>query len=453
MALHGSLRPLAVLVLPLVLAVVAGLLLAPPAGAAGEQPTTLTLSAPSRAVIDDTRTVTATLTGDDSATPVGGVPVRIERRMSGVWQPLATITTDDTGTALAEFDVLAASGKNAFRALFDGSEELAASQSAVVTVEPRRRATTLVVDGPRTVVDGTTVRLKFLWKAANGLPVTEDAVVHRKVAGGAWKRYDAVSFGKRGQARLRVRPRKDSRWKIVGERGRWWEGAVSAVHRLDNVPPGNPVAYPKNAPRPRVKLPRQSRATGAGANAKVSPIPNGMWRSMTGRSWHRGCPVGRSQLRVVRVNYWGYDGYRYRGEIIVRDSITGKTAELFRDLYRAKMPIRSMYRVDRFGWSDTLHGGDNYASMASGNTSAFNCRGVVGNPGVPSPHSYGRAIDINTWENPYHSRTGIVPNTWWASRSHPRIAWRSGTHKMVKIMRANGFRWTYGTSDAHHFDG
>ena len=51
--------------------------------------------------------------------------------------------------------------------------------------------------------------------------------------------------------------------------------------------------------------------------------------------------------------------------------------------------------------------------MASGNTSGFNCRGVVGNPGVASPHSYGRAIDLNTWENPYHSQQGIVPNTWW----------------------------------------
>jgi hypothetical protein len=174
---------------------------------------------------------------------------------------------------------------------------------------------------------------------------------------------------------------------------------------------------------------------------------------MTGRSWHSGCPVGRSELRLVRINYWGYDGYRYRGEIVVRDDITGKTVGALSALYRAQLPIRSLYRVDRYGWSDYLHGGDNYRSMASGNTSGFNCRGVVGNPGVASPHSYGRAIDLNTWENPYHSQQGIVPNTWWASRSHPRIAWRSGEHQVVKIMRAHGFRWTYGTQDSQHFDG
>ena len=37
--------------------------------------------------------------------------------------------------------------------------------------------------------------------------------------------------------------------------------------------------------------------------------------------------------------------------------------------------------------------------------------------------------------------------------SHPRIAWRSSGHRMVEIMRNHGFRWTYGRSDAHHFDG
>ena len=66
-----------------------------------------------------------------------------------------------------------------------------------------------------------------------------------------------------------------------------------------------------------------------------------------------------------------------------------------------------MYRVDRFGYSSRLRGGDDYASMAAGNTSVFNCRDVVNRPGVRSPHSYGRALDVNTWENPYRSARGI----------------------------------------------
>ena len=91
--------------------------------------------------------------------------------------------------------------------------------------------------------------------------------------------------------------------------------------------------------------------------------------------------------------------------------------------------------------------------MRADNTSGFNCRSVVNKPSVMSPHARGRAVDINTWENPYRSATGLVPNTWWASRSHPRIAWRSSSHAVVKIWRAHGFKWTYGTVDSQHVDG
>ena len=82
------------------------------------------------------------------------------------------------------------------------------------------------------------------------------------------------------------------------------------------IGPGEPVRLPPGAPRPRVSLPPQPRATGAGAHPVVRPIPDAAWRQMTGRSWHDGCPVGRSGLRLLRVNYWGYDGYRYRGEVV-----------------------------------------------------------------------------------------------------------------------------------------
>jgi hypothetical protein len=111
-----------------------------------------------------------------------------------------------------------------------------------------------------------------------------------------------------------------------------------------------------------------------------------------------------------------------------------------------------MYLVDRFGWSSRLQGADDYRSMAADNTSAFNCRSVVNNPGVRSPHSYGRALDLNTWENPYRSRTGPVPNSWWLGHSHRRVAWRSSSHPVVAALRRAGFTWTYGNGDAQHFD-
>ena len=139
---------------------------------------------------------------------------------------------------------------------------------------------------------------------------------------------------------------------------------------------------------------------------------------MTGRTWHRGCPVGRSGLRYLQINYWDYRGYRRRGELVANASAVGKMAGALAEMYRKKLPIRAMYRVDRFGWSSRVRGGDDYRSMAAGNTSAFNCRDVVGRPGVRSPHSYGRSLDLNTWENPYRSRRAPSPTPGgWGTRT------------------------------------
>ena len=46
-----------------------------------------------------------------------------------------------------------------------------------------------------------------------------------------------------------------------------------------------------------------------------------------------------------------------------------------------------------------------------------------------------------------------MPNTWWASHSHPLIAWRSSSHPVVRIWRKHGFRWTYANVDSQHMDG
>lgn len=426
----------------------------PPAAPA---PGTVSLSGPTRAVVGSTQQLTVTLVStqeDGTGAPVAEAEVLVERQRAGTWEELARPVTGAEGTAIVEVEVLARAEDDRFRATWAGDDRVGPAQSEVHAIEPRRVATSLRLDGPGRVVDETSVRLRMRWRSSDGRSVPGVGVVKVRYGSASWRTHRTVRFDRDGRARVKVSPRRDSRWKVVGRPGTWWAGDASAVHRLDNVPPGTPVALPAGAPRPRVKLPRQARARGAGANATVGRITDGMWRSMVGRSWHQGCPVGRAQLRVVRVNYWGYDGYRYRGELVVRDAIAGKTARVFSAIYRAELPVRAMYRVDRFGWSHRLRGADDYRSMAAGNTSAFNCRGVVGNPGRRSPHSYGRAIDANPWENPYASPfDGWVPNAWWVSRTHPRVAWRSSSHRMVQIMRAHGFRWSYGRSDNHHFDG
>src|SRR5690606_3099858 len=135
-----------------------------------------------------------------------------------------------------------------------------------------------------------------------------------------------------------------------------------------------------------------------------------------------------SKLRMVSVSYWAFDGYVRRGEVVVHKSVAKRTSKVFADLFKIRTPIRSMYRVDRFGWSKKLKGANDFRSMKADNTSGFNCRQTVGRTGSRSPHSTGKSIDINPWENPYRVGRSHWPNKSWASRSKPeRITWRGSS--------------------------
>lgn len=255
-----------------------------------------------------------------------------------------------------------------------------------------------------------------------------------------------------GRASTVITPRWTHRWRAVARAQSWVHGAGSAVALSRNVPPGKAVKLPRSAPRPRITLGAQRRAVGRGANVRVRKIPTSVWRSMKGVSWSRGCPVGRADLRLVETNYWAFDGYRRRGRVVVAASVVSNFRGAFNDLHSARVPIRSLRLPDRFGRSKRLGGASDVRSMAADNSSVFNCRAVVGSPSRRSPHSWGRSFDLNPWENPFRSGWGVVPNTWWPSRSHADVAWRSTRHRVVKLLARNGFRWTYGHGDLHHFD-
>lgn len=402
----------------------------------------------------ETTTLTWTLT-DDGAPPAGQTLV-LERWNGSSWAAAGTGVTDAAGRASVRVTLSRTPAENRFRATRPAGEGLPAV-SAEHQVRLLRWASTLSLTAPKTVVDEKKMTVRLSWRTAADEPVSGWVRLQAKERRGKayrkkWRTVARVRTDARGRAEVVRTPRWDTRWRAVADAQPWVEGDTSGVRRTDNRPPGTPVGLPRAAPRPRVSLPPQRRAVGKGANVTVRRIPTKVWRSMVGRSWHRGCPVGRAGLRLVEVNYWGFDGYRRRGEMVVAASVTSNFAGAFTEMHEKRVPVRSMYRVDRFGWSKRLGGADDHRSMAADNTSVFNCRGVVGNPGVRSPHSYGRSLDLNPWENPYFSRTGVVPNRWWAGRSHPRVAWRNRGHAVVQLLARHGFRWTYGTSDAHHFD-
>ena len=433
-----------------VTAIVLALGLASPADARAPAPTTLTMAGTAAYAGQDSH-LRIRLEHADGSPVVGGV-VEVERRRSGTWGHFATVPMEEP-TVVVDAPLARRSADNVFRASYAGDGvNSAPSRTGPVAVRLLRRNSVVTVGGPTKVVDERSVRVNVRWRTGNDLPVNGVVRLERRNGGGDWRLVRKLRTGADGRAHITARPRVDTRWRALAPRLDWVDGDTSGVHRINNLPPGVPVQLPSAAPRPRINLPDQPHAVGAGPNVRISRIPARVWNQMTGRTWHRGCPVGRSGLRYLRINYWDYRGYRRRGELVAHASVIGKMAGALAEMYRKDLPIRAMYRVDRFGWSSRVRGGDDYKSMAAGNTSAFNCRDVVGNPGVRSPHSYGRSLDLNTWENPYRSRQGTVPNTWWMSHSHPRVAWRSRSHAVVQVMARHGLRWTYGNGDTQHFD-
>lgn len=130
-----------------------------------------------------------------------------------------------------------------------------------------------------------------------------------------------------------------------------------------------------------------------------SKISNAVFKRMYKKSYKKNCTVAKSELRYVRVLYYGFDKKTHIGELVVNRRIAEDICTIFYKLYRKKYPIEKMVLVDEYHAVDE-------DSMADNNTSAFNYRPISGTTRL-SKHSYGMAIDINPLYNPYiHTMNG-----------------------------------------------
>jgi len=164
-------------------------------------------------------------------------------------------------------------------------------------------------------------------------------------------------------------------------------------------------------------------------------------RMVTGGSWHKGCPVGPADLRYIRLKHRNFYGSEKMGEIIVHKDVAEEVVEIFRKLYEIGYPIRQMRLVSDFRGSD-------WQSIEADNTSAFNCRKATGSKKW-SKHSYGKAIDLNSIENPYISRSGKIVHI--KSLQYRKRVHKSNTSadkavllkndKAVKIFKKRGWKW------------
>jgi D-alanyl-D-alanine carboxypeptidase len=170
--------------------------------------------------------------------------------------------------------------------------------------------------------------------------------------------------------------------------------------------------------------------------AKVKPLSKAMKRTMTGVSWKPGCPVPLADLRAIRMRFWGFDARAHKGVLIVNADVAGAVVRVFRKMYVARFPIRRMEPVDVYGGSDD-------ASMAADNTSSFNCRPITGTTDRWSIHSYGRAIDINTIENPYVKGTTVLPPAGadYLDRADVRPGMIVAGDVVTTAFAAEGFGW------------
>ena len=187
----------------------------------------------------------------------------------------------------------------------------------------------------------------------------------------------------------------------------------------------------------------------AGPVFEAVPIPPEIEARMRGVSYPAGAQIKLDDLRYLRVSYMDFDGCPQVGELVCNKAVAGDLTEIFRALYEASYPIRSIRLIDDFG-------GDDEASMAADNTSCFNYRTKTGMRAL-SKHALGLAVDVNPLENPYVRQSRVRP----AGASSFADRTRDFPHKIdkndlcYKLFRAHGFVWG-GTwrsvQDYQHFE-
>ncbi len=143
-----------------------------------------------------------------------------------------------------------------------------------------------------------------------------------------------------------------------------------------------------------------------------------------------------SDLRLVTVKHWGFDGQLKSGELVIHRNEAEKVLGVLRRLFELQFPIEKMELIDRYQGDDDL-------SLAANNTSAFNCRPVTGRPGTWSQHSYGWAIDINPVQNPFISSGKVSPPSaeGYRDRSEERPGMIRANDEVVRAFLAIGWEW------------
>lgn len=138
------------------------------------------------------------------------------------------------------------------------------------------------------------------------------------------------------------------------------------------------------------------------AHESIVPIGSDLCQDMRLRHVLRpNGPITCDRLKLVTFDYIGFDGKMHEGgELVVMDATAPAVLNIFRSLRQIGFPIHKAKLMNEYDGNDD-------ASMADNNTSAFNDRQVVGGTSI-SLHAYGLAIDLNPVQNPFLRRSKDV---------------------------------------------
>lgn len=206
--------------------------------------------------------------------------------------------------------------------------------------------------------------------------------------------------------------------------------------------PVGPAGYPAARPTPPELLDRRIVSTDhlpppadGRFRSAVTPVPPAVLRRST---WVAGCPVSVAELRYVTVGFRGFDGRAHTGELIVHRDVADAVVTVFSRLFAAGFPIERM-RVTSPAEAAAPPTGD-------GNTTdGFVCRPIRGSTAW-SAHAYGKAVDVDPFQNPYRSGSRVIPElaTAYLDRGRERSGMITASGPVVAAFRAVG--WTWGGS-------
>jgi hypothetical protein len=193
----------------------------------------------------------------------------------------------------------------------------------------------------------------------------------------------------------------------------------------------------------------------ASFHSSVKPLTNAQKTMLKkGGAWHKGCPVGFSDLRVLTVTYRGFDKHNHTGQLITNRKAAGSLSKVFHRLYVIHFPIRYLDLQKTYVPSKYPKDGDGSGSFECRQAVPSPCSGGTGT-GSWSNHAYGLAVDLNPVENPYvgcgMSRDPKAQSYRDRSRHRPGMVTMQVRKAFASIGWGWGGSWAGNTKDYMHF--